>query len=221
MLEHLLLDLDGTLIDSSAGIYHSFCLACKDVSLEPPTLGSFCSYIGPPIQDIAKSLYPSLDQETLESFKSIFREDYDRKSYQNAEWYPGVIQNLNYLYKELGIKLTIVTNKPTRPAINLVKNGGCHEVFSRIVGIDYRVEHNAGQVFSSKAEALSYVLATEECKHFKSAYLGDTINDLNACKKCGLLFIGALYGYHQWSTEQRPDLHIQQFKDIKLLLKSL
>ena len=221
MLEHLLLDLDGTLMDSSAGIYHSFCLACRDISVETPELAKFCTYIGPPIQVIAKRLYPHLNHNEIEHFRKIFREDYDRRSYQNAEWYPEVIENLDYLSAELGIKLTLVTNKPTKPAIKLIKNGGCHGIFSRIVGIDYLVENGAGQIFNSKAEALSYVLSTEELDISRSAYLGDTINDREACKKCGLLFIGALYGYHNWTSEERPYWHIERFKDIKVLLKSM
>ena len=221
MLSHLLLDLDGTLIDSSKGIYHSFCLACRHASVKPPSLSEFCSYIGPPIQSIAKIIYPDLDQKALEDFKKIFREDYDHTSYRMASWYPDVIDTLHYLFTDLRIDLTIVTNKPSKPAINLVKDGGLHDIFSRVVGIDYRVMKNTGPIFNSKTEALSYVLNSDDFDLSRSAYLGDTISDRDACEACDLLFVGALYGYHQWTSEQRPYWHLKRFRDIKLLLNTL
>ena len=221
MLSNLFLDLDGTLIDSSSGIYHSFCLACRYASVKPPSLNEFCSYIGPPIQNIARRMYPDLDQKALEDFKNIFREDYDQASYRMASWYPDVIDTLHYLSADLGINLIIVTNKPSKPAINLVKEGGLLNIFSRVVGIDYRVMKNTGPIFNSKTEALSYVLNSDDFDLSRSAYLGDTLSDRDACQACDLLFVGALYGYHEWTPEQRPYWHLKRFGDIKLLLKNL
>jgi phosphoglycolate phosphatase len=221
MLTHLLLDLDGTLIDSSPGIYHSFCLACDSLSLKPPSLSDFCSLIGPPIQHIAARLYPHLDQVSLEHFRRVFREDYDRLSYRMAEWYPGVLDSLTVLSGELGIDLAIVTNKPTKPAVELIKHADSYDIFSRIVGIDYRVVHGAGPVFGSKAEALSYVLGSDSFDLSRSAYLGDTTNDRDACETCNLLFIAAVYGFHQWLPEQKPQWCLERFCDIQLLLSSM
>ena len=221
MLRHLLLDLDGTLVDSSPGIYHSFCLACDNLSLEPPSFSQFRLLIGPPIQHIATRLYPHLDKVSLERFRRLFREDYDRVSYRMAEWYPDVVENLIALSEGLGIDLTIVTNKPTPPAVELIKAADSFHIFSRIVGIDYRVMHGTGLTFASKAEALSYVLASCSSDLSNSAYLGDTISDRDACAACSLLFIGAVYGFHQWLPEQKPQWCLERFSDIQLLLHSM
>lgn len=221
MLRHLLLDLDGTLIDSSQGIYHSFCLACDQLSLSHPRFSEFCLLIGPPVQHIAKHFYPHLDQDSLDCFRVLFRADYDQSRYRLAEWYPDVIDNLRSISADLGIDLTIVTNKPTRPAVELVKSAFSRDFFSRIVGIDYRVVHGMGTAFRNKAEALSFVLASDSLDLSTTAYLGDTISDRDACEACNLLFIAALYGFHEWIPEQKPRWSLEGFRDIQAVLRSI
>ena len=221
MLKHLLLDLDGTLINSFPGIYHSFCLACKSLDLEPPSASGFSSLIGPPVQSIAASLYPHLDDASLERFRNVFRDDYDQVSYRRAEWFPGVLEDLASLSRVLKIDLTIVTNKPTLPATELIREAGACQLFSRIVGVDYRVVQGMGSIFKSKAEALSYVTASSSIELSNFVYLGDTIGDRDACEACNLVFIAALYGFHEWLPGELPKWRLHQFGDIQSLLHSM
>ena len=221
MLSHLLLDLDGTLINSSRGIYYSFCLACDRLSLKPPDFSEFCSLIGPPIENIAVSLYPQLDQATLEHFRRIFRQDYDAIRYRMAEWYPDVVDSLTVLSDEWDIDLMIVTNKPTKPAVELIKYSNSYDTFSRVVGIDYRVVHGIGPIFGSKAEALSYVIGSDSFDLSRSAYLGDTMSDREACEACNLTFIAAVYGFYKWLPDQKPQWCLESFRDIQLLLSTM
>ena len=221
MLRHLLLDLDGTLIDSFSGIYYSFCLACKSLELQPPSASDFSCLIGPPVQSIAAGLYPHLDDASLECIREVFRDDYDQVSYRRAEWFPGVLEDLAALSSVLKLDLIIVTNKPTLPATELIKEAGACHLFSRIVGIDYRVVQGIGSVFRSKAEALSYVIASSSIELSNSVYLGDTIGDRDACKACNLAFIAALYGFHEWLPGEKPKWCLHQFCDIQSLLHSM
>ena len=218
MISHLLLDLDGTLINSSPGIYKSFVLACDRFSLLSPSYAQFCPLIGPPVQQIAQQLYPSLDLVSLEEFRGVFRDDYDNTSFRMADWYPEVRDTLNILSANFGISISIVTNKPTRPAFDLVASEGLTSCFSRIVGIDFLAAHSAGPVFSSKVNALSYVLFSASFEVAKSVYVGDTPSDQAACDCCSLPFIAALYGFHRWNQMQMPTLCIESFSEILSLM---
>ena len=218
MITHLLLDLDGTLVDSSPGIYRSFVLACERFGLMPPGYVKFCSLIGPPVQEIAARLYPDFDPVSLEEFRGIFRYDYDNISYRMANWYPEVRDTLESLSTKSGISMSIVTNKPTKPALDLVKSKGLASCFSRIVGIDFLAVHFAGPVFSSKAEALSYVLLSASSELTKSVYVGDTPSDQEACDCCNLPFIACLYGFHRWHPQQMPPCRIERFGEISSFL---
>lgn len=218
MIRQLLLDLDGTLVDSSPGIYHSFVLACDEFSLPPPSYAAFCPLIGPPIQEIAMQLYPDLDPVTAEEFRRVFRDDYDNLSYKMAEWYPGVQDTIELLSAKPGMSISIVTNKPTRPALDLVRNEGLISCFSQIVGIDYLAACSAGSVFSTKAEALSYVLLSASSDLLQSVYVGDTLGDLEACNRCNLPFIASLYGFYRWHHQQMPPRCIKYFGEIQSFL---
>lgn len=214
MFSNLLLDMDGTIINSSPGIYKSFCLACDSLLLPCPAFNEFSPLIGPPIQKIALHFYPNINQVQLEMFRKIFRADYDTKSFLIAEWYPDVCDTIKYL-KDRDINMTIVTNKPTKPAIKLVEEGGFLSCIDRIIGIDYPAFRFSTPVFKSKAESLAYVFNSAHYCLEESIYLGDTPSDQEACNQCGLSFVAALYGFHKWISLSRPQLYIGKFTEIR------
>ena len=218
MITHLILDLDGTLVNSSPGIYHSFVLACEKFCLPPPSYAEFYPLIGPPVQEIAARLYPGFEPVPLEEFRRFFRDDYDNISYRMADWYPEVRDTLKTLSANPGISISIVTNKPTRPALNLVRSEGLASCLSRIVGIDYVAANSASSFFSSKAEALSYVLLSNSSELGQSVYVGDTPSDQAACDRCNLPFIACLYGFHRWHQQQMPPRCIERFGEIQQFL---
>jgi phosphoglycolate phosphatase len=220
MYTHLLLDLDGTLIDSSSGIYHAFAHACYNLGLPSPDYTNFCLSIGPPVQQIAKNLYPFLDPKSLEQFRSSFRQEYDLFSFSMAEWYPDVLNTLVSLCRDPNLRISIVTNKPTAPAVKLTKAAAVEICFSRIVGIDYRVFHRIGPIFSSKADALTYVLSTDSSANEHHIYIGDTPSDQDACEHCQIPFIAALYGFHRWNTHKKPAICLERFGDIITVLQA-
>lgn len=219
MIRNLILDFDGTLVDSSPGIYHSFVLACDKFSLSPPSLADFRTLIGPPIQKIATQLFPDLEPNAIEVFRRTFRYDYDNCSYQMCKWYPDVLDTIQLLSARAGMSISVVTNKPTLPTLDLIRSAGLSSCFSRIVGIDYLAVSSSGSVFSSKAEALAYVLLLPSSNLLHSVYVGDTVSDLEACKSCNLPFIAALYGFHQWHPQQIPPRSIMHFGEIQSFLR--
>jgi phosphoglycolate phosphatase len=218
MLSHLLLDLDGTLVDSSPGIFHSFDIACHSLGLLPPQYEDFCCLIGPPVQHIAKALYPDLDHTSLEAFRQVFRKDYDELSYRKADWYPGVTDTLRSLVDYPLLQVSVVTNKPTKPALELVGASDVYHCISRVVGIDYLAVDGCGPVFASKAEALSYVLSSTSSDPAQSLYVGDTPSDQAACCQCQLPFAAVLYGFHRWHAKERPPLYLERFSDLHSLI---
>lgn len=218
MLSHLLLDLDGTLVDSSPGIFHSFGVACHSLDLPPPQYEQFCYLIGPPVQHIATVLYPCLDPTSLETFRQVFRKDYDQVSYCNAHWYPGVIDTIRSLTDYPALQLSVVTNKPTKPALELLRSSDLCHCFSHVVGIDYLAAVGCGPVFASKADALAYVLSSTSSDPAQSLYLGDTPSDQAACFQCKLPFAAVLYGFHRWHAKELPPLHLERFSDLYTLI---
>ena len=69
---NLIFDLDGTIIDSSNGIYEAYKISIKNI-LQPIKKKYFTSKIGPPIQEIIKDLHPSINEKNIERVRKLFR----------------------------------------------------------------------------------------------------------------------------------------------------
>ena len=110
--------------------------------------------------------------------------------------------------------MSIVTNKPTQPAYELVANANILPCFDRIIGVDYLSSGSLSSNFKSKAEALSYALNSTLYDREDSIYRGDTPADQQACEHIGLSFVAALYGFNQWETSVKPETCIESFKEV-------
>ena len=85
MFKDLFFDFDGTLADSSEGIYESFKNSCFEINLEPVSINKFKKFIGPPISQILRKIYPNLSTNQISDFKYFFRNDYDNKNFKYPE----------------------------------------------------------------------------------------------------------------------------------------
>lgn len=201
-MTHVFLDFDGTLADSSQGIYLAFATACDVAGIKPPELEEFSTSIGPPIQVIAKKLMPDIRSEQLETIRATFRAEYDNRYHSNVKWYDGVVDGLKWLASLPDFQLSIVTNKPTRPTINIISDAGIESLFNCVIGIDYRVQSTVGSIFESKSEAIGFALSLADCPREGALYVGDTPSDLQASMHNGIRFCAATYGFHQWQQNE-------------------
>lgn len=198
---HLFLDFDGTLIDSSQGIYYSFAKACRAIGLIPPDFLEFRSLIGPPIEKISKTLFHTLDDETTEQLRQHFRADYDQERYRMFTWHERVEETLALLARDCKLPLSIVTNKPTQPTLDIIEEAGLRPFFQHVVGIDYPCKQSVGTTFPSKANAITFALELTDCHPSACFYVGDTPSDLEAAHKSQVTFIAATYGFYQWEND--------------------
>lgn len=199
---HLFFDFDGTLADSSPGIYASFQLACQRLNLSPPAFDVFRDAIGPPVQQLVTRFFPDLTANKISEFRLLFRADYDNSSFRRCDWYEGLKPTLTYLSTLPYTRLSIVTNKPTRPTLDLLKSGGLLGFFDLVVGVDYQVYQGTGSVFDSKADAIRLATTRLANEAVPAFYIGDTPSDRDASQACGLDFIAAMYGFHRWQPSE-------------------
>lgn len=201
-MKNIYIDLDGTLIDSSAGIYEAYKISCKTYHLDPITENEFRTFIGPPIHSIISVLHPHIDDTILEKMVLCFREKYDLNLFNRYKWYEGVKEGILQSATKNNSCLHIVTNKPTRLAEKIISNSGLDGYFASIVGIDFLKESHNGIIFDSKAEAINCSLTRSGCNPKESVYIGDTIGDYRCSKVNGLEFIAILYGFYGWSHQE-------------------
>lgn len=219
-MTNLIFDFDGTLFDSSEGIYQAYCDSCNFVKCLPVKKSSFTSHIGPPISTIIHKIHPQLDSKTISIFVSFFRNSYDNKYYLKSMPYGGVIEALrNVRASNTYTSISIVTNKPTLPTLNLLKDYQIINLFDFVIGIDYLAQMNQGINFSSKSHALRHLISIIEPKNIKSIYIGDTPSDGIAANESGCYFIPVKYGFYDWI--QRPNQYnvfVESASDLKDVL---
>ena len=193
----ILFDFDGTLADTSPGIYKAFCAACTETALKAPPIDLFQKAIGPPISDIFEHYFPGALPDTKTTFVSKFREKYDSSFYCFCTWYAGVLEGVRLL-NSCGFILGVVTNKPTLPTVHLLQRANLLDQFALVSGIDAR---GPALSFPSKAMALDWTLKQLSIPPEKTVYCGDTLADFHVCRPLEINFVGVTYGFFDWQAQ--------------------
>jgi phosphoglycolate phosphatase len=122
--QNFIFDLDGTLVDSLPGPQRRIV-----DSLKP--------YIGPPIRAILRSPGQPACEVDLDRMERVFRDSYDTDGsaaykYSGATKLPGRLA-------AVGKRGFLVTNKPSKPAENILKALGLYACFESMVMPDSQV----------------------------------------------------------------------------------
>ena len=221
MIKNYIFDFDGTLADSSIGIYRAFASSCIENDLEPPNINTFKKFIGPPIYKLIYLIFPDIKENKKDKFVRTFRYEYDNKFYKFVNWYEGVFETIGYLKKIERSNLFIITNKPTLTCINLLSEANIFNSFREIIGIDYKIfikEKNASN-FENKTCAFDYFFEKTKLSKDQSVYIGDTLNDKISAEKSNLNFIAVKYGFHNWDSNDKNLTLIDSISELKQDIK--
>jgi phosphoglycolate phosphatase len=211
-VDAILLDFDGTIIDSYPGIQEAFDKAyfmtyarANNVSIKP--------FIGPAISQILQCVNNETDVQKIEAFIRSFKNIYDTDTYRSSVLYAGIFELLEILFRA-GIDLFIVTNK----------RGKATELIARYLEIEHFFSgfycSDSKEQYSSKAEIVKDVLEVEELDSAKCIFIGDTSQDENSALQNNIPFVYAAYGYGDLQGIQRTIQHpIETLNFINYLKK--
>ena len=210
--EHIIFDLDGTLIDSSKGILVSYKKAFEKCGIKPK-LALKKEIIGPPLMETLSMLAGKSDLNQLTALKDTFQKSYDYEGFLLTTVFPGVNQMLNELNKE-GFLMYIATNKRILPTKKILKALEWTDYFKGIYSLD-----SFDTPFISKDKVLGRLIKNHKIKN-GAYYIGDTKEDLEVSEKNGLSFILAKWGYGE--TSFNNNLEVFSPKElVRYLLKGL
>ena len=181
----LLLDLDGTLIDSRPGIIASIHAALSDLGHTPNPDEDLTWVIGPPLEQVIGRLLQPFGDPRTQHAVDRYRAHYARIGLANNALYPGIRAALHSLAADHD--LFICTAKRTRFAIPILENLGLAALFRAIHGTedDGRFDH--------KVTLAAHILATHNIS--RAAMVGDRLHDIEAAVENHLPAIGAGWGY--------------------------
>lgn len=184
----LLLDLDGTLIDSKPGIMTSYRFAAETV-LPGQAYDTAAVVVGPPLPKMFATSFPQSSELQIDSLVKTFRDHYAREGLFKTVLYDGAIELLD-LCRQRGIELHIATNKPIRLSTSILEYLKIAQFFRSVLAVDSTIPP-----FPGKSAMIQHLLSTYHLSAMEAIYVGDTAEDAAAAAACGVRFIWASWGY--------------------------
>ena len=216
--EMILIDVDGTLVDSVPDL--AYCVDEMMKQMEMPTHGEakVRNWVGNGVERLVRraligQLDGEPDEDLFEKAYPIFLDLYAVNTSQRSCLYPGVREGLDYM-KAAGYTLGCVTNKAAQFTIPLLKDLGIHDDFENIVCGD--------TLAKKKPDPLPLLHSAEVLKVTpeKSLMLGDSVSDVKAARAAGFQIICMSYGYNHGVDirESNPDAVIDSMVELKGLI---
>lgn len=146
----ILIDLDGTIVDSAPGITSSLAHTFWHLGLPVPSAEELIVYVGPPLLESFRAIAGFSESQSHEAL-TIYRQDYAATGVFNATVYPGVEDVLRAIH-ESGIPLALATSKPEYPAKLILEHFSLLKYFDVVTGA------SDDEVRSAKADVVAEAL---------------------------------------------------------------
>lgn len=216
--EMVLIDVDGTLVDSVPDL--AFCVDEMMKQLDLPTRGidAVRQWVGNGVERLVRrALINQLDgepeQALFESAYPVFLDLYAKNTSQRSQLYPGVEAALQY-FKQQGFKLGCVTNKAEQFTLPLLKDLNIYDFFEIVICGD--------TLARKKPDPMPLLHAADFFKvgPEQSMMIGDSISDVKAARAAGFQIVCMSYGYNHGMDirDAKPDAVVDSMDEIKALL---
>jgi phosphoglycolate phosphatase len=116
----VLLDLDGTLVDSAPGIVQSIAHTLREMGKPVPPIGDLLRWVGPPLPESFHTL-GGIPKDEIEKALAIYRQQYLDVGAYDSKLFDGVGALLRDL-KEKNTTLALATSKPYTPAVLMLEH---------------------------------------------------------------------------------------------------
>lgn len=186
------LDLDGTIMDSQAGIISSLKHAFTEIDRPDLAESDLKWMIGPPFIDSFTKIGLSKPDDAIEAY----RVHYQASGMFDAAVYPGIPEALDQLLDD-GFTLYLATAKPHLYARKITAHFGIAPRMTFEFGPETDGTRNW------KGDLLAYALEQTGEDPKRSVMIGDRHHDVAAAAEVGMASIAVRWGYghaEEWST---------------------
>lgn len=202
----VLLDVDGTIIDSYPGIREGFLRGIDAVGIKRPAEEFIRRIPGPPMRDsmAAAGLSPAQVDRAMEAYSAYM----SGEGWQRFEVFDGMAE-LIARWKGQGVGVCTATSKSERFARLALERAGILE------HIDFlgAANHDVGR--STKIEVLDYVMT----KHApaRAVMVGDRTHDFGGAAEFGLPSVAVTWGYgteEEWAQATHTAHTARELEEI-------
>lgn len=189
-------DLDGTLTNTLESMTYSVNLTLKEMGLAQITKDQCRMFVGNGARVlIEESLKVSGDPKAsrIEEGMKIYGRIFDQNCTYHVTPYEGIPEMLKAL-KDRGIHLAVLSNKPDRQTVKVVK-----EIFGDNI-FDYAQGQKDGIRRKPEPDGVWYLMEQMQVSKEECLYIGDSEVDAATGKNAGLKTIGVLWGFRDRKT---------------------
>ena len=189
-------DLDGTLTNTLESMTYSVNLTLKEMGLSQITKDKCRMFVGNGARVlIEESLKVSGDPKAsrIEEGMKIYGRIFDQNCTYHVTPYEGIPEMLKAL-KDRGIHLAVLSNKPDRQTVKVVK-----EIFGDNI-FDYAQGQKDGIRRKPAPDGVWYLMEQMRVSKEECLYIGDSEVDAATGKNAGLKTIGVLWGFRDRKT---------------------
>ncbi|RZS84020.1 phosphoglycolate phosphatase [Pigmentiphaga kullae] len=191
----VLIDLDGTLVDSVPDLARAANIMRVEFGLVPLREDVIATFVGKGMENLVhRALSGSLDgraeQERFPQALDVFRDAYHEVNGETARIFDGVLEGLQAM-KAQGLRIAVVTNKPAEFTGPLLERIGLRAYFDAVVSGDSvaRKKPDPDPVLHA-CELLGVTPA-------EAVVVGDSMNDASAARAAGCRVLLVPYGYNE------------------------
>ena len=215
----VLIDLDGTLVDSLPDI--AFCVDRMLTELALPAAGAerVGQWVGNGTdilvrRALAGNLHGEVDAGQYARALPLFRALYSAHTSERSRVYDGVAAGLDYLHAT-GAALACVTNKPSAFSHKLLADMELDRHFSLVISGD-TLARNKPDPLPLLHAASHFAVPPEQ-----ALLIGDSANDVKAARAAGFRIVCVSYGYNHGDDIRAslPDAVIDSLAELPTLFE--
>jgi phosphoglycolate phosphatase len=217
--EMILIDVDGTLVDSVPDLAYCVDEMMAVLGREPHGEVRVRDWVGNGVERLVRralvgALRGEPEEADFERAYPVFLELYAENTSRRSCLYPGVREGLDSL-KAANYPLGCVTNKAARFTEPLLKDLGIYDDFSVVI---------SGDTLTKKKPDPAPLLHAAEllgCQPADAMMIGDSVSDVAAARAAGFQIVCMSYGYNHGVDirEAAPDAVIDTLTEIMPLLE--
>ena len=200
----VVIDLDGTLVDTAPDLADAAIAMAEELGLPSIDLATVKTYIGNGVSRLVKRVLTrdmSAEPDATLFGRALpsYEKHYGAHVSRNSQVFPGVLPGL-VAFKQMGLRLACITNKAEKFTVPLLQDTGLFDYFELILSGD--------SLPKKKPDPLPLLHA---CQQFDIApsellLIGDSLNDAQAARAAGCPVFCVPYGYNRGRDVRELDV---------------
>jgi phosphoglycolate phosphatase len=215
----VMLDLDGTMIDTGRDIANCANRALRDLGRPEQPMERVLTWIGNGVPRLVKraltgEMWNEPDEALFERALASFQRHYAAAFSEHSRPFPGVVETLERLVAA-GFSLACITNKAEAFTAPLLKGLDLQKFFTLVLSGD--------SLPKQKPDPMPLLRA---CRHFgitpdHGVLVGDSSNDVRAARAAGMPVICVTYGYNHGKDirDSSPDAVMDSLTELPNYLR--